>query len=92
MTESYDSKYEGSFLVAIQVNQRKIHAPDHDTFKDANGPREVKCAKCDAHYTIGFDMHYSAGNSFEALAEQLQRVLLTDHNNYRAHQLAIPLT
>ena len=92
MSESCNSKYAGSFLVAIQVGQYEVHAADHETFKDANGLRQIKCPKCDAHYTIGYAMHYPAGNLFEALAEQLQRVLLTDHSNYRSHQLAIPLT
>src|ERR1700675_771164 len=74
MNESYKSEYGGRFLVAVQEKQREIHAPNHYTFEDGNGPRLLKCAKCDALYSIGYDKHYPPGNSFEALAEQLQKV------------------
>ena len=95
MTEPYKTEYRGLDSVAIMVKQDpsdKVHAPDHETFKDSKGePLQVKCPECETTYIIGYRRVYRPHKSFETLAEQLRKNLLNDHKLKVSHRSALSL-
>jgi hypothetical protein len=92
----YEKQFTGSILAAVRINQKlkdQFDTRKYETFTDSSGaPGEVKCPKCPARYLIGHKREYSARESFEKLKNQLEKILLVDHANYRSHGNAIPLT
>ncbi len=90
----YKSEYLELDSVAIMQEQKKVHAPEHETFKDSKGKvLEVKCPhpQCSTSYSIGYPRLHGIGEPFEALAERLRQFLARDHESSVHHRPAIPL-
>jgi hypothetical protein len=65
--------------VAIKLNQREIHGPDHDTWE------VVSCDGCKDKFAVGPNRIYGSRTTKEECVAELKELLKQDHLNGRLH-------
>ena len=66
--------------VAIKLNQRDVHAPDHDTWGI------VSCDSCRDRFALGPNRTYGTSATEQECVTELEKLLKQDHLNDRPHQ------
>jgi len=66
--------------VAIKLNQREVHAPEHDTWG------VVSCDLCKDKFAIGPNRIFGSRTTVQECVKELEELLKADHEHDRPHQ------